>query len=223
MNKLALILAAASAFATASVAAGDKKHVQVNQIPDAVAWKMEMWTTKWLPERLPELYGADVRIRFVAMPTFSPLYGIAVKQSGGIYRVSYATRPFPMGGAWFPPPLERESCEAPVDAALAERLIGVWKHMMQDVFPYEAYDFGLDGATYFFAYRENDREAGALKWSPEDGTPDGMLVDIARDMAAYCSTARYWFAAPATWYKAKVLNRKLDTLDAMIAKRGKQE
>ena len=78
-----------------------------------------------------------------------------------------------------------ERCEVPLDAALAGRIIAVWRKMLAGVAA-APYDGGLDGTFYHFSAPVDGKELAGQTWSPSEDSNTGRLVMIAETARNYC-------------------------------------
>jgi hypothetical protein len=207
MTKLALLLAVA---ALSAAQAGDVTLVRSSFAIGCSANKP--CPPGALRDKLPDIYRDSVKLRLVALPSFSPAYAVALEATPAGWRVLYR-RTESRRSVPFAPPLRQTSCEVPIDARLADRLVAAWSRLLHEVVPDEAERIGLDGTTFEFSLVENGHTIGARQWSPESGSPAALLTGAARDLALSCA------AAPADRAPRTVSDR-LDAFDRAVALRN---
>lgn len=89
----------------------------------------------------------------------------------------------------YPKDAKPERCEVEIDRPFAAKLVEAWKAMLRDVRP-KPYDGGLDGTSYHFAVRLDDKTLLGQVSSPGLATRSGRLVSIGEMMREYCQSRR---------------------------------
>ncbi len=233
MKKLALLFAAAALCATSAMAqenAPRAPRVIQAPAPDRLtvirAPEIDFFAEHdaMLHQWFKEVYADDVRIRMVALPSFSSNYAIGLKGSDRGYRVVYLIRHLlPPATASGQPGVKVERCEAEIDASRASRIIETWRRMLVDVIPHEDRRTGLDGTLYEFSMRGGNREFKGQTWSPDEGTRPARLAEIADTMTRYCVTRQFWLSRPVSWYFGASLDGQISELLAKIPADGKMK
>ena len=80
----------------------------------------------------------------------------------------------------------KESCEFPIEAGLAERILGVWNKMLLATHFSPAREVGPAGSDYHFSMRGERQHLSGKAWEPPITSDAGMLVAIAQSMKNVC-------------------------------------
>jgi hypothetical protein len=79
-------------------------------------------------------------------------------------------------------------CEAPIEPALAQRLIDIWSRMLAKVRPGEKLQTGFDGEITEFSMTNESGPRVGFTWSPRAASESGLLAATAYAMKAYCGS-----------------------------------
>ena len=233
MKKLALLFAAAAVI-SARALAGDRPVLKQPSLTQAISSehldpqqpvpndRFLVAYDKSLHEVFKEAFASDVRVRMLAEPSFEPEYAVGIRDIGGIYHILYLHVP---SNLWYSgedrAKAVAERCDVEIDTSLANRIIEVWRRMLQRVPPHAEVRMGLDGDGYDFFIRSGKSELTEQTWSPDKGTSPAMLVNIGVTMTSYCETKSRWYFTPAAWYLAGSLDRQANALLARLPEKGK--
>jgi hypothetical protein len=168
-----------------------------------------------LHDLFKEAFSQNVQVRMLAEPSFAPKYVVALVTTGSGLRVLYV-RALRSVGHGEQSPLAVSRCESDIDAALAERVISIWKRMIVAASPKGEVRSGLDGDGYYFSIREGQHERMAQTWSPDEGTTPAVLVELASTMATYCRSRQWSLLVPLSWYYSALMERQVAALNARL-------
>jgi hypothetical protein len=168
-----------------------------------------------LRELFKDAFSKGVQVRMLAEPSFDPEYAVAIVTTEHGFRVLFVGAP---ENTWYTErkSLEVNRCQADLNAALALRVIDVWKRMISAVPVDGPARRGLDGDEYYFSVVDAEGEHMAQTWSPTGGTEPAMLVKLASTLAKFCRSQRWSLLLPISWYYASSISSQVTELNARL-------
>ena len=210
MNRIALLLAVM--LCAAPTGASDRLDPEDSDFAIKSDWARHYDTI--VLAVLKPILAPDVRIRMIAVPSFRAEYAVGLAGGNGNWRIVGVE---PAIHLWMYEVMDKDTlaakgipsdwhdvavtqCDQAIAAPLAERLLNLWKTMLENSgypkapplhltpdgkLPLETVSIREDGDVFHFAMaRYPDMTAKA--WSPAPDTAPGMLVAIADTMRDYC-------------------------------------
>ena len=145
-----------------------------------------------------DAYASHVKLRVFVFPAFSGSHAVGIRETDGVFTIFGLQRASRASiwelalAAWNHRLAELSKevegrvwrCEAPIDAALANRLMRVSETMLREGLLDDP--FGLDGETYLVGMPTPMGVLQGRTWSPDPGSTSALFTDVAYTMGRLC-------------------------------------